>query len=161
MGFVDSFINSLRLPKKEAMFHLNRKGIIHTILYVFLLLVVLFLPDLIRMLLNLEASADEGTSRGLLIIQVLVFYPGFVIFMILVSVSIFAGCGLLMRTWLNRKLTYQQLWKLTVYAATTPLIIVTVLNMTPLNEWMVALLFISTLLFLLLRMIQIYPKRTS
>lgn len=157
MGFIDSLMNSLRLPKKEAMFHLNRKGITNTIGYLFVLLLLLFLPDMITSIIHLETNVTE-VSRGMYIIQFLVFYPLLIVFLILVGVSILAGGGLLMRKVLSRKLTYQQLWKLTAYASTLPLILSVLLKYLTVPDAFSALIFITIFAYYMYRMITIYPK---
>lgn len=157
MGFIDSLTNSLRLPKKEAMFHLNRKGITNTIGYLFILLLLLFLPDMITSILYLETNVTE-ISRGMYVAQFLVFYPLLIIFLILVGVSILAGGALLMRKALSRKLTYQQLWKLTAYASTLPLILSVLLKYLTVPDGVSALIFIFIFTYYMYRMITIYPK---
>ncbi|WP_226585586.1 DUF1189 family protein [Halobacillus litoralis] len=150
-------MNSLRLPKKEAMFKLNRKGITNTILYLFILLLLLFSPDMITSIIYLETNVTE-VSRGMYVVQFLVFYPLLIVFLILVGVSILAGAGLLMRKWLSRKLTYQQLWKLTAYASTLPLILSVVLKYLTVPDSVSALIFLSIFGYYMYRMITVYPK---
>ncbi|WP_246364182.1 DUF1189 family protein [Halobacillus locisalis] len=150
-------MNSFRLPKKEAMFRLNRKGITSTIGYLFLLLTILFLPDLIGTIIRLDSSLTE-VSRGLYLAQVFVFYPLLIIFLIIVGVSVFAGGALLLRKALGRKLTYQQLWKMTAYASTIPLILTVVLKNISVPDSISALLYFTIFSFLMYRMIMIYPK---
>ncbi|QAS52591.1 DUF1189 family protein [Halobacillus litoralis] len=157
MGFFNSLVNSLRLPKKEAMFHLNRKGITNTILYLFLLLLILFMPDMIATVIHMESNLTE-VSRGRYIIQFLVFYPLLIVFLILVGVSVLAGGGLLMRKALGRKLAYQQLWKLTAYATTLPLILSVILKYLTVPDGISALIFISIFAFFMYRMIVVYPR---
>ncbi|MBA2176610.1 DUF1189 family protein [Halobacillus locisalis] len=157
MVFFDSLMNSFRLPKKEAMFRLNRKGITSTIGYLFLLLTILFLPDLIGTIIRLDSSLTE-VSRGLYLAQVFVFYPLLIIFLIIVGVSVFAGGALLLRKALGRKLTYQQLWKMTAYASTIPLILTVVLKNISVPDSISALLYFTIFSFLMYRMIMIYPK---
>ncbi|WP_231622436.1 DUF1189 family protein [Halobacillus karajensis] len=150
-------MNSLRLPKKEAMFHLNRKGITNTIGYLFVLLLLLFLPDMITSIIYLETNVTE-ISRGMYIVQFLVFYPLLIVFLILVGVSVLAGGSLLMRKFLSRKLTYQQLWKLTAYASTLPLILSILLKYITVPDAFSALIFIGIFTYYMYRMITVYPK---
>ncbi|MCA0972442.1 DUF1189 domain-containing protein [Halobacillus litoralis] len=154
---IDSLLNSFRLPKKEAMFHLNRKGITHTIGYLFLLLAILFLPDMIATIIRLDSDLTE-VSRGLYLAQVFVFYPLLIIFLIIVGVSIFAGAALVMKNLLRRKLAYQQLWKMTAYASTIPLILSVILKNLFVPNSISAILFFGIFGFLMYKMITIYPK---
>ncbi|MGP4076732.1 DUF1189 family protein [Halobacillus sp. K22] len=160
MGFFDSLWNSVRLPKKEAMFRLNRKGITNTIVYLFILMTVLFLPDMIGTIIRLDSNLTE-VSRGLYLVQVFVFYPMLIIFLILVGVSALAGAALLITRQLERKLTYQQLWKMTAYAATVPLILSILLKNTPVPNSLSALIFFSLFFYIMFRMIIIYPKKKT
>ncbi|RWZ52240.1 DUF1189 domain-containing protein [Halobacillus fulvus] len=160
MGFLDSFFHSVRLPKKESMFHLNRKGMTNTIGYLFVLLTVLFLPDLIGTIIHLDSSLTE-VSRGLYLVQVFVFYPLLIIFLIIVGVSVLAGAALLLRRALHRKLTYQQLWKMTAYASTIPLILSVLLKYIAVPDSISALLFLGIFTFVMYRMIKIYPKASA
>ncbi|SFG17342.1 Protein of unknown function [Halobacillus alkaliphilus] len=160
MEFFDSLWNSVRLPKKEAMFRLNRKGITSTILYLFILMTVLFLPDMIGTIIRLDSNLTE-VSRGLYLVQVFVFYPMLIIFLILVGVSALAGAALLMTNQLDRKLTYQQLWKMTAYAATVPLVLSILLKNTPVPNGISALIFFSLFIYIMFRMIIIYPKKKA
>lgn len=160
MGFVHSFWNSIRLPKKEAMFQLNRTGITHTILYLFLLMILLFLPDMIGTIIRLDSSLTE-VSRGLYLAQVFVFYPLLIIFLILVGVSTLAGAAVLITKMLKRKLTYQQLWKMTAYTATMPLILSVILKNTPVTNGISAIVFFAVFFYVIYRMIIIYPKKKA
>ncbi|MFZ0371247.1 MAG: DUF1189 family protein [Halobacillus sp.] len=160
MEFFDSLWNSVRLPKKEAMFRLNRKGITSTIVYLFILMTILFLPDMIGTIIRLDSNLTE-VSRGLYLVQVFVFYPMLIIFLILVGVSALAGAALLMTNQLDRKLTYQQLWKMTAYAATVPLVLSILLKNTPVPNGLSALIFFSLFIYIMFRMIIIYPKKKA
>ncbi|MGV2622735.1 DUF1189 family protein [Halobacillus sp. ACCC02827] len=157
MGFLDSLMNSLRLPKKEAMFRLNRKGITHTIGYLFILLALLFLPDMVATIVHMETNLTE-ISRGRYVVQFLVFYPLLIIFIILVGISLLAAASMLLRRVLSRKLIYQQLWKLSAYAVTLPLILSVVLKYMEVPDRYSALLFLIIFGFFMYKMIIVYPK---
>ncbi|MCA0984978.1 DUF1189 domain-containing protein [Halobacillus yeomjeoni] len=154
---IQSFWNSVRLPKKEAMFQLNRNGMTHTISYLFILLALLFMPDMIYSVLYLDSSLTE-VSRGQYLVQMFVFYPLFIIFLILIGVSVLAGVCLLMRKAMGRKLTYQQLWKMTAYASTLPLILSVLLKTLAVPDGVSALLFFTVFFYMMYQMIAIYPK---
>lgn len=154
---IDSLLNSFRLPKKEAMFQLNRKGITHTIGYLFLLLAILFLPDMIGTIIQLDSDLTE-VSRGLYLAQVFVFYPLLIIFLIIVGVSVFAGAAMLIKKAMGRKLAYQQLWKMSAYASTVPLILSVLLKNIDVPNWISSILYLTIFTFLIYRMIRVYPK---
>ncbi|WP_347861649.1 DUF1189 family protein [Salimicrobium sp. PL1-032A] len=155
---MESLKLSLRLPKKDALFQLNRKGMTDTIGYLFVLLLVLFIPSMYNAVTTFEQELQE-VSRGLYIAQALVFYPLLIIFLIIAGVSLLAGGGLFLSKVLKRKLNYQQLWKMTAYALTLPLTFSTVSTYIGVAESVTVLLFFVPISFLLYKMIMVYPKR--
>ncbi|WP_234972619.1 DUF1189 family protein [Salimicrobium salexigens] len=155
---MESLKLSLRLPKKEALFQLNRKGITSTIGYLFVLLLVLFLPNIYSAITTFERELTE-VARGLYMAQALVFYPLLIIFLIVAGVTIIAGGGLLLSKILKRKLRYQQVWKMTAYALTLPLVFSTLSTYIGLPDYVTVLVFITPISYLLYKMITVYPKR--
>ncbi|SDJ80407.1 DUF1189 family protein [Salimicrobium halophilum] len=156
---MESLKLSLRLPRKDALFQLNRKGITSTIGYLFVLLLVLFIPNIYNAITTFERELTE-VSRGLYMAQALVFYPLLIIFLIIAGVSILAGGGLFLSKLLKRKLRYQQLWKMTAYALTLPLTFSTVSTYIGVSEYVTVLLFFVPISYLLYKMITVYPKRS-
>jgi hypothetical protein len=160
---VDLFIifkNSLLLPKKEALFRLNRVSMRNTLTYIVCLMFLLFLPDVVKVVMDVEAGL-EGLPKGSYITQVIVFYPLFILFIVVTGVSLLAALSLPIKEVLGRKLAYHQLWKMTTFAMTVPLIIYTVLKLFHVNSVVVNLLQLIILYFLIYKMILVYPKRSN
>jgi hypothetical protein len=149
--------NSLMLPNKKAMFRLNRISMRNTLVYMFLLLFITLIPGFV-----MDASTQEivnSDSLDLYILQLVVFYPFLCIFIGISGASLIAGGGLLIKTALKRKLAYQQVWKMTVFASTLPLFGHLILNMLKIHEWTYTLILLALLYILLTLMIMNYPKR--
>ncbi|MFD2637542.1 DUF1189 family protein [Piscibacillus salipiscarius] len=148
--------NSLLLPKKDALFKLNRMNMRDTLVFINLLFLILFLPDAIRFVQNVKDT--NGSIPDVVIIQVVFLYPALTIFLTTLIVTALAGISYLIRNSLNRKLAYHQLWKMTSYALTWPIIIFLFIKIFMLNLLFI-LISIVIFLYLITKMILIYPKR--
>ncbi|MCT2535488.1 DUF1189 domain-containing protein [Aquibacillus koreensis] len=157
MELFTSLKNSLLLPKKEALFRLNRISMRNTIVYVFVLMFLLLLPDSLMGMMESQ-NRPEGIDPSIFIIQMVVFYPLMILFVAITLVSVLAGFALLLKQLLRRKLKYQQLWKMTAYAMTIPFTIYAILSTIGLDYGIVTILLIGGLYYLLYKMIVIYPK---
>ena len=157
MNLITIFYKSIQLPKKEALFSLNRISMRDTLVYIFVVIFVLFLPELIHAIVNADVDV-EGLDVGTYILQVLVYYPLFIMFIVVAGISLLAAGALLLKTVLNRRLAYQQLWKMTSFAVTVPLIIYTLFNLVQLNSTITNWLPIVIYYILMYKMISVYPK---
>ncbi|GAB2539159.1 DUF1189 family protein [Gracilibacillus alcaliphilus] len=149
---------SASLPKKEALFWLNRVSMRDTLVYLFLLFFIVFLPNVILLILRYEAGLSH-ISYSQYLLQIIVFYPFFTMFLVVASISLLALGAWLWRTLLRRKLAYQQLWKMTGFALLWPLLLYQLLTFLPILDGFgmsAALLY-----FLLVRMIMVYPAKKS
>ncbi|WP_077622983.1 DUF1189 family protein [Sediminibacillus massiliensis] len=156
-----SFKNSLLLPKKHALFRLNRISMRNTIVYIFLLMFLLFLPEVVHSILHFE---EEGKvlTRTVYIMEVIIFYPFSILFMVVTIVSLLAGLSVGIKKAAGRKLKYQQLWKMTSFAMTVPLIVFTILRLLfGFDGILIYLVFMAMFCFLMYRMITVYPKRAK
>ncbi|WP_066191675.1 hypothetical protein [Gracilibacillus timonensis] len=147
---------SAALPKKKALFALNRVSMRDTLVYLFLLFFIAFLPNVISLILRFEAGVSQA-SYSQYLLQIIVFYPFSIMFLVIVSVSILALGGWLCRLYLHRRLAYQQLWKMTGFALLWPLVFY-----KGLAVWLPNLAFIGGLLLLyilLIQMIRVYPAK--
>lgn len=151
------FKNSLLLPKKDAVFQLNRVSMRDAMTYMVCLLVLLFLPDIAKMIMNPEWMT-EGITYSTYIIQILVFYPFLILFLVVAGVSMLAFVSFGMAKMAGRKLTYHYLWKMTGYALTVPLMIYTILKLFQINHAGVNLILMLVLYFSICKIILIYPK---
>ncbi|SEP94610.1 DUF1189 family protein [Piscibacillus halophilus] len=148
--------NSLLLPKKDALFKLNRMNMRDTLVYINILFLILFLPDIIRFINNVKDA--KGSIPDVVIIQVVFLYPALMIFITTLIVTLLAGIAYFIRNIIKRKLAFHQLWKMTAYALTWPILLYLLIKIIDLNNF---LMIIPLLLYLLLitKMITIYPKR--
>lgn len=158
MIFWKTFLDSIKLPSKRALFTLNRTGMDIVVIYMFFLILIVSIPSLIDQLSN-----TEGVSNDTNIFFILIFFFIFhvlpmniIIFIIITLLSfIFVGITKLMK----RKLRFSILWKMIAYTTTVPFIIYTILalffSISNTFLW-ISLLYTLILLF---KMISIYPKR--
>lgn len=148
------FLNSLQLPMKKAMFFLNRTGMDLAIIYLCLLTAIASIPGFISRVQN---GSDMNIVFHLIYFFIFYYLPLFVMIMGVLAAAAFLALGL--AKWQQRKFRFQTLWKLSVYAATIPLLAGTVLAcFLPLPP-AVYLLFGGWILLLLERMILHYPKK--
>lgn len=153
-----SLKNSLRLPKKEALFRLNRVSMRNAISYIVVLLFLLFLPELILMMIHFQGEA-EGLPKDMYILQLIVFYPFWIVFLAIAGVSVLAAVSVLIKNLLHRKLAYQQLWKMTAFALTIPLLVYILLDLLPLHPFIIHGIPLGGLYYLIWKMIEAFPKR--
>ncbi|SET99500.1 Protein of unknown function [Salinibacillus kushneri] len=156
MEFFLSLKNSFLLPKKSALFRLNRISMRNTIVYISIILFLLFVPDVIQMIIQFEHT---NIPRSMYILQLCVIYPFLIIFLAVTGISLLAGISYILKGILRRKLAYQQLWKMTAFALTTPLILHVLFKHTihfPLITNGLPLLVLYSIMY---RMIITYPKK--
>lgn len=149
---------SANLPKKEAIFWLNRVSMRDTLVYLFLLFFISFLPNVILIIANFE-QGHSHISFSQFLLQIIVFYPFFMMFIIVTGISILAIGAWIMKGFLQRKLAYQQLWKMTAYALLWPLIIYHLLFFTTIPTSIAFLVGLVVLYILMYQMIIVYPKK--
>ena len=151
---------SLLLPKKEALFQLNRVNMKDTLFYMVCLMILLFFPEVIKMIMNGD-QVSEGSSYSTYIIQILVLYSLLILFMAVTGISILAFFSLIIAKLVKRKLAYHYLWKITVYAATYPVLIYMVLKLFQIDYVVVNQFPLIVLFLLIYKIILFYPKRSS
>src|SRR5699024_684354 len=153
MIFWHTFINSIKLPGKQAMFKLNRTGMDITVVYMFILLFFVSLPTFVEQITN-------KTMNGLfLIIYFFMFsyLPLTIIVFLLLSEVAYIGTGI--AKLLKRKLRFSLLWKMSAYLTTIPFIFYMVLSFFfPVSDQFLWLILIY-ILILLIKVITVYPKR--
>lgn len=154
------FKNSILLPKKDALFYLNRVPMGKTLLYILFLMHLAFLPNLIKFSKDLFQQY-EHISYSLFVINVMVIYPFITVFIMITSVSTLSFLAWLFAKLLQRKLAYQYLWKITAYALTTPLLLYALIEICSLTYSLVVSIPFLILYFIIYKIIMIYPKRTN
>lgn len=158
--YVKIFKHCLLLPKKDALFFLNRIPMEKTIIYILLLMHIAFLPNLIKF------SADifqqyENISYSLFFIGVLVLYPFLTVFIMVVSITAFSFLAFLLAKMLKRKLAYQYFWKITAYAFTTPLMLYAVIETFSLTNTIFVLIPFLVWVYMTVKITLVYPKKTK
>lgn len=160
MIFWHVFKESLKLPRKKAMFTLNRTGMDIVVVYLFILLLFVSIPPLIDRI-NETQIANVDVKKFFRIIYFFIFYylPLNVIVFTFISGIAYLAKGIAFV--LNRKLHYSILWKMTAYATTIPFVIYTILALFfSISD---SILWIGVLytVLILIRLITIYPRRRS
>lgn len=160
MIFLKVFIESLKLPRKKALFTLNRTGMDIVVVYLFILLLFVSIPPLIDRI-NETQIGNVDVQKFFRIIYFFFFYYLPLNVIVFAFISGIAYIGKVISYVLNRKLHYSLLWKMTAYATTTPFVIYTILALIfPIPESVLWVGIIYTLL-MLLRLITIYPRRRT
>src|SRR5699024_1231739 len=153
------FKNSVQLPKRQAAFSLNRIGMDKDIIFLFILIALASVPELITQLKTNQTSSSLYMQSLFYVIFLFIFYYLIfisVVFTILSFISYLA-------TWIahmaSRKLRYSILWKTTACASTIPLLIFTISSFF----YTITLYFFFVLvlfqLIVLIQTIFLYPKR--
>ncbi|HEY4599821.1 MAG TPA: DUF1189 family protein [Cerasibacillus sp.] len=160
MIFWQALIHSLKLPKKQSVFQLNRVGMDIVVFYLFILLGIVSLPTLIEFLL-----VDTGLTARMNVVFRLIYYfifsylPLTIIVFLLLSLVAYIGLGL--TRLLKRKLHYAILWKMSAFISTIPFLLYTIVSLFyPLDDHWLFVLIPYTLIFLF-KIITIYPKRPT
>ncbi|UFU01204.1 DUF1189 domain-containing protein [Radiobacillus kanasensis] len=158
MQFIYILKNSLLLPRKEALFRLNRVSMRNTIVYIFFLMLLLHLPDIVGALMTIDENAE--IPKEIFILNLIVSYPLLLILSTFLGVSILAAISLLLIIFLKRKLAYHYLWKITTYALTIPYMIYKLLlNNLELTGYLAEVISLSILYYIMYKIITIYPKK--
>lgn len=158
MVFLRAFLHSVKLPKKNAMFTLNRIGMDITVMYMFILLLLVSIPSLIdRLTATGGASADMHLL--LLLVYFFIFYYLPLTIMVFLLLSLIAYIGTGIARIMRRKVKFPLLWKMSAYTTTIPFIIYTVIALIfPVSDTLLWLFLLYSLLFLI-KIITVYPKR--
>ncbi|WP_462408616.1 DUF1189 family protein [Neobacillus sp. Marseille-QA0830] len=157
MGIVSSFVNSLMLPSKKAVLKINKSKISISVIYFALLMLLITLPDLLKLVSSYDSKFND-VPRSVFMFQVAVFYPFQSIFTGILGISLVAAVGLLMNKLTHRKIKYALLWKMSLHASTTPLILYALIRNLFFVNPVISLVLIFLVLFILYKMIVVYPK---
>ncbi|GEN46375.1 hypothetical protein AHA02nite_21510 [Alkalibacillus haloalkaliphilus] len=160
MGLVRIFKSSLKLPSKKALFSLNRESMRDTMIYILVLMFLICLPDATRITYN-YIIGERSIPVDLFITQLIIIYPFLVAFLMVAGVSLHAGIAYVTRSFMRRKLAFQQLWKMTAYALTIPVMLTIILRAFQLDSFLLLALPFILLHVLLYQMITVFPKRKT
>ncbi|MUK88155.1 hypothetical protein GMD78_07075 [Ornithinibacillus sp. L9] len=158
MIFWQTLLQSLRLPKKEIVFKLNRTGMDITVIYMFILLFIASIPALTdRIYENSGFSADMNIV--FLLIYFFIFYYLPLTIIIFLSITVISYVMTWISHFMHRKLRLQILWKMCAYTTTIPFLLYTGIALFfPVHDiylW-ISVLYILTML---IAIISVYPKR--
>lgn len=153
-----SFINSLKLPQKKAVFTLNRIGMDIVVLYLFLLIAISSIPQFIQNITSLEQSATQ-IHPFFLSIYFFIFHYLILTTFIFITISLIAYLATLIARLMNRKLKYNIFWKMVGFSTTIPLIIFTVFSFFISESHLMLYLGIIYVFFNIFMIIRIYPNR--
>lgn len=154
MGVLQALKLSLLLPSKDAVFQLNRVQTKDFLVYILLLHLLISFPNGVRLISNSINSGEFGNESLL----ILLIYPLFIILFGIIGILLLASIGILIRTITKRKLVYQLLWKMTVFALTYPIMFYTLFDGLGITHWILNLLLLVIFLVIFLKMILAYPK---
>ncbi|HEX6593333.1 MAG TPA: DUF1189 family protein [Bacillota bacterium] len=158
MIFWKSFLNSMKLPNKQAMFQLNRTGMDITVVYMFILILIVSIPSLADMMTTTSGPTANMNLLFLLIYFFMFYYLPLTIF-IFIALSIIAYIGTVIARFMKRKLHFSILWKMSAYTTTIPFLIYTfVAFVFPVSDKFLFLFAIFTFM-MLIKIISVYPKR--
>lgn len=158
MIFWRTFLQSLNLPSKQAMFKLNRTGMDITVIYMFILLFFISLPTLIHQIMSTTGpTADLNIVFLLIYFFIFSYLPLTIIVFLLLSIVAYIGTWI--AKFLHRKLRFSLLWKMSAYLTTIPFLIYMILSFfKTVNDQFLWFIFIYALAFLI-KVITVYPKR--
>lgn len=153
-----AFQQSLKLPQKNAVFTLNRIGMDTTVFYLFILLAIVSLPELMNQIIA-DDTAGFNVHIIFILIYFFIFYYLMLLLIVFIALSIIAYISLIISRGLKRKLHYSILWKMSAFATTIPLIIYTIISFFHSLNYLYLTLATIFIFFILIKIILIYPKR--
>jgi hypothetical protein len=158
MTYLQVFLNSIKLPNKEAMFRLNRIGMDVALIYIFIILAIVCIPELIN---RLTATSGFGAELNFIfqLIYFFMFYYLPLTIIALISLSLIAYIGKGIAFLMQRKLRFPILWKLSAFTTTIPLLLYTIITLIiDVSDIFLFVAFVYTI-GLVIKMISVYPKR--
>lgn len=158
MIFLRTFIESIKLPSKKALFKLNRTGMDIVVIYLAIILILVSIPSLIDQLTTSDGLSEQ--MNGLFfIIFFFIFYYLPLIVIVFSILSLIAYLGTKLAAIMGRKLRFQIIWKMCAFTTTIPFLIYTIIALfIPISNTFLWLSLLYTVI-LLIKMISIFPKR--
>ncbi|API92198.1 hypothetical protein J32TS6_35980 [Virgibacillus pantothenticus] len=158
MVFFHAFAHSIKLPKKNAIFQLNRIGMDIAIIYMLFLNLLVSIPSFVQYVL-----AGDGVAEQLNLFFKIIYYFIFhylpLSIMVFALLSIIAGIGTLLAKLMDRKLKFAILWKMTVFTTTIPFLLYALIGLFFSIQDRFLFLFCAYSLLFLFFIISVYPKR--
>ncbi|GIO28234.1 hypothetical protein [Ornithinibacillus bavariensis] len=158
MVFWKTFLFSIQLPKKQAVFQLNRIAMDITVFYMFILLFIVSIPSLVDQL-----TETTGLGANMNIVFQLIYFFMFYYLILTIMVFLLITAIAYMFTWvaklMHRKLKLQLMWKMVAYTTTIPFILYTIIDLIyPISDKYLLISIVYTTL-LQFKIIAVYPKR--
>lgn len=158
MIFLQALGHSIRLPARNSVFRLNRIGMDITVVYMFMLLLIVSVPSLITRLSS-QGDAHMTINLFFLLIYFFIFYYLPLVIFVFVMLAAIAYFGVFISQALYRKIKFAILWKMCAYTTTIPFFIYTIVALiTPINDKWLWLFLVYTIAFMI-KIITIYPRR--
>lgn len=160
MIFLKAFLHSIKLPSKNAVFQLNRIGMDITVVYMFIVIAIVAIPALLD---RLTGSSDPGSDMAL-IFQLIYFFMFYYLPLTIIVFVVLCGIAYIY-SWiakgLKRKVRFPLLWKMGAYTTTIPFLIYTITALVlSIDDSLLWVFFIYSL-FVLFKIITVYPKRNK
>lgn len=148
------FIQSLQLPKKQAVFTLNRIGMDTVVFYLFILIAISSIPAYIDQL-----QQNERLSVFFFTIFFFIFHYLVVAIVIFIILSIIAWIVSIIAKAAKRKLRFSILWKMTASATTIPFLLYTCIAFFYEVNSTFVVLAVLFMFIIVSKIIFIYPAR--
>jgi hypothetical protein len=158
MVFWKTFLLSLQLPKKQAVFKLNRIAMDITVFYLFILLFIVSIPSLMD---QLTETTGIGANMNIVfqLIYFFMFYYLILTIMVFLLITVLAYIFTWIARFAHRKLKLQLIWKMIAYTTTIPFILYTVIDLIyPISDKYLLISGLYTAI-LLAKIITVYPRR--
>jgi len=157
--FWNPFIKSLQLPKRDAVFALNRVGMDIVVVYMFIFLAIASIPGLVEQITSNQVATELQIHPFFYLIFFFIFYYLIIVLIVFASLSIIAYIGTFIAKATGRKLQFGLMWKMAAFTTTIPLIAFTILSFfLPLTALFLTIA-IAFIFFILIKIILIYPVR--
>lgn len=158
MIFLLTFMESIKLPSKKALFKLNRTGMDIVVIYIAIILLFVSIPSLIEQLTTPNSLSDQMNGLFLIIFFFIFYYLPLVVIVFSV-LSLIAFLGTKLATLMGRKLRFQIIWKMCAFTTTIPFLLYTIIALfVPISNTFLWFSLLYTVI-LLIKMISIFPKR--
>ncbi len=155
---IQSFIHSIKLPKKTSVFYLNRIGMDIAVIYLFILLIFASTPSFVDQIIHRDTFGSQ--------MNVFFFFIYFFIFYYLIlNIIVFSVISGLAYGWMliarsmKRKLRFAILWKMVTYSTTIPILLFTILSFKFSVHYLFLVASFIFINFILLKIVLIYPRR--
>src|SRR5699024_12429530 len=106
------FLHSIKLPKRNAAFALNRIGMYKVIFYIFLLLGIASIPGLIEQIQTNANAQSLQIQNFFFLIFFFIFYYLILTAAVLLGISLIAYLGSCIAALTRRILSYSFLWNM-------------------------------------------------